>query len=498
MSASEAGTAAGAGWRPLFAQAERLAAETLAGLFRDDPRRAEDFRVGFGGIGLDLSRQRLDREAVRALLAFAGERDFAGAMRALVEGEIVNPSENRAALHTALRGETGGSDSARLARAQARDARQDIERIVAGLEAAGVGDVLHVGIGGSDLGPRLVTDALREQGESRFRLRFLSSADGHALARAIDGLDPRRTAVLLVSKSFGTQETLLNGEALRQWLGDSRLLFAITAREKAALDFGIEPDRILPIWDWVGGRFSLWSAVGFSIRLALGAAGFERLLAGAATMDRHALEAPLPHNLPAWHALVSLWNRSVLGHASLAVLPYDARLALLPDYLQQLVMESLGKRARSDGAPAEVSTAPVLWGSVGASAQHSFFQALHQGSDVVPCEFIAVDAPDHAYPDHHRALLANLRAQADALAFGHSPPESDDPREAALRPHREHPGNRPSGIIRLNRLDAHRLGQLLAMYEHSVYLQSVALGVNAFDQWGVELGKRLAADLLRG
>jgi glucose-6-phosphate isomerase len=254
----------------------------------------------------------------------------------------------------------------------------------------------------------------------------------------------------------------------------------------AAEAFGVAPERVLPMWDWVGGRYSLWSAVGFAIALAVGMDGFEALLAGAADMDAHAVEAPLEANLPIRHALVAVWNRNALGLPTQAVLPYDQRLAHLPAYLQQLVMESLGKSVRSDGRAPGVATVPVVWGGAGTGAQHSFFQALHQGTDVVPADFIGVVRPAHAHRGNHEALLANLLAQAEALGNGHA---ADDPQKA-------YPGNRPSTLFLLDELTPHSLGALLAMYEHSVYAQSVLWGINAFDQWGVELGKRIAGELL--
>ncbi|HEX5756643.1 MAG TPA: glucose-6-phosphate isomerase, partial [Arenimonas sp.] len=295
-----------------------------------------------------------------------------------------------------------------------------------------------------------------------------------------------RTAVLLVSKSFGTQETLLNGHILRDWLGGRGRLYAVSANVAAAEAFGVPADRVLPMWDWVGGRFSLWSAVGFPLALAIGMEGFERLLAGGAEMDAHVLDAAPADNLAVRHALTLLWNRNGLDLHTHAVLPYDQRLALLPDYLQQLVMESLGKSVRNDGSTVPVPTVPLLWGSVGTSAQHSFFQALHQGSERVAADFVGVLRPAHGYAESHRVLLANLLAQAEALANGHDDPD----------PQRRHPGGRPSTMLLLDALTPETLGALLALYEHSVYLLGVLWGINPFDQWGVERGKQLATHLL--
>ena len=397
----------------------------------------------------------------------------------------MNATEGRAALHTALRSDLSTAAVARDAHAEAVQARERMAGLVARLEAGSVTDIVSIGIGGSDLGPRLAVDALAAP-DARFRLHFLSNVDGHAAQRTLAGLDPARTAAILISKTFGTQETLLNGGIVRAWLGDDARLFAVSANLERAAAFGIAPERILPMWDWVGGRYSLWSAVGFPVALAIGMANFERLLAGAAAMDAHAAQAPLERNLAAWHALAAVWNRNALGAATQAVLPYDERLKLLPNYLQQLVMESLGKSVRVDGGALAADTVPVWWGGAGTDTQHSFFQALHQGTQVVPADFVGVVRGDHAHAGNHAALLANLLAQTEALANGQA---SDDP-------HRAYAGGRPSTLLLLDALTPETLGMLVAMYEHSVYLQSVAWGINAFDQFGVELGKQLANRLL--
>jgi len=332
-----------------------------------------------------------------------------------------------------------------------------------------------------------VADALRGPLPGRFRVHFISNVDGAAAQRVLAPLDPRRTAAILISKTFGTQETLLNGAIVRDWLGGSERIYAVSANPgRAAAAFDIAPERVLPMWDWVGGRYSLWSAVGFPIALAIGFDRFCQLLEGAAEFDRHALEAPLESNLAVHHGLTAVWNRNALGLASHAVMTYDQRLALLPAYLQQLVMESLGKRVKVDGSPVDGDTVPVWWGGAGTDVQHSFFQALHQGTGIVPADFIGTVHNDDPYADNHDALLSNLLAQTEALANGQG---SEDP-------HRAYPGGRPSTTILLDALTPQSLGALLAMYEHSVYVQSVVWGINAFDQFGVELGKQVANTLL--
>jgi glucose-6-phosphate isomerase len=471
----------------LAPHAERIARTHLRALVAGDPARAADFQLRAGPITAQFARQRLDREALAALLALGVERDLPGAMRRLIDGEQVNTSEGRPALHTALRGDAGQGAAALAARAEAIDGLARMHEAAAALLAQGVTDIVSVGIGGSDLGPRFVVEALRHAGPAGGpRLHFVSNVDAHAIESVLAGLDPVRTGGLVISKSFGTQETLLNGGVLRDWLGGTDRLLAVTANPARAAAWGVPGERVLPMWDWVGGRYSLWSAVGLPILLALGERAFGELLEGAADMDRHALDAPLAGNLPAWHALVAVWNRVGLDLPVQAVLPYDDRLARLPDYLQQLVMESLGKSVHLDGRPIGAPTGPVIFGGPGTDVQHSFFQSFHQGADAVPAEFIGVIRPDHDRAGQHHALLANLLAQSEALANG----------EHNADPHKAYPGNRPSTVLLLDALTPASLGALIALYEHSTWLQGVLYGINPFDQWGVELGKRIATGVL--
>lgn len=470
----------------LSPHAGRLIDQRLSSLVAADPARARDWALRVGPIYANFARQKVDREAWAALRSLADARGFPAALRALFDGETVNRSEGRAALHSALRGSTGRGEAVAAARRDAAAARVGMRRWVADLDASSVTDIVNIGIGGSDLGPRLAVEALREADRRRFRLHFLSNVDGHAVTQLLRGLDPARTAAIMVSKTFGTQETLLNGLAVREWMGRSDRLYAVSANVSRAQAFGIAPERVLPMWDWVGGRYSLWSAVGVTLALALGMDGFEAMLDGAGEMDAHVAAAPMESNLAARHALLAVWNRNALGFGAQAILPYDDRLAKLPAYLQQLVMESLGKSVTHEGAATHCSTVPVIWGGAGTDSQHSFFQALHQGTDTVPADFIGVARAAHAHAANHRALHANLLAQTEAFANGES---HDDPQKS-------YPGDRPSTLILLDELTPRSFGALLAMYEHSVYLQSVCWGINAFDQWGVELGKRLATQLL--
>jgi glucose-6-phosphate isomerase len=367
--------------------------------------------------------------------------------------------------------------------------------------------VVNIGIGGSDLGPRLACEALVGAAGPGPRLHFLANVDGGRTAALRQRLDPATTVVILISKSFATEETLLNGRVMRDWLaaalgrdGADARLFAVSANTSGAAASGIAAARVLPMWDFVGGRYSVWSAVGLPLAIAIGADRFQAFLDGARAMDEHFAQAPLADNLPVRLALAGYWNRDFMGRTSLCVVPYDDRLAALPEFLQQLEMESNGKQVDQQGAPVAMPTVPVLWGSVGSNAQHAYFQALHQGCDVVPVDFIGVIRPDHDLADNHRALLANLLAQGAALMQGKSfqvawdelADVADPDRRNALAAQKTFPGNRPSTTILLDRLDPHALGMLLALYEHKVFVQSVLWGVNAFDQWGVELGKSLA------
>jgi glucose-6-phosphate isomerase len=473
-------------WQALSSHAARLFDLPLRELIARDPQRPRDFSLRVGPLYANFARQRYDRDARAALLELARAANISNAIRALFEGDAVNVSENRPALHTALRSSLVDSDIARHAYDEAAAARRRMAELIAELEASNVTDIVNIGIGGSDLGPRLAVDALGEFGNGRFRIHFLNNADGHPVQRLLQSLDRETTAIVLVSKSFSTQETLLNGRILKEWLRRDDRLYAVSANIDKARAFGVDAARILPMWDWVGGRYSLWSAVGFIVALSIGMVSFEAMLVGAAEMDAHVLNAPIENNLALWHALSVIWNRNGLGFDTHVVVPYDERLALLPAYLQQLVMESLGKSVRPNGDAVERPTVPVLWGGTGTSSQHSFFQALHQGTDTVPADFIGVVRPAHPFAESHNVLLANLLAQAEALANGE---ENSDAQK-------NYAGNRPSALFLLDTLDPRSFGTLLSMYEHSVYAQSVIWGINAFDQWGVELGKRVADGLL--
>ena len=462
---------------------------SLDGLFQVEPDRLSRMTLDIAGIRFDWSKTHLDAGLVDAFAKLAETRGLAAAREDLFSGAIVNASEKRAATHVAERGQ---GDPKHVAQAAAR--HQRMRSLIDAIEGGAFGEIhslLHIGIGGSALGPELLLDALgRNLGG--YGVSILSNIDGQALDDAVDPLDPETTLIVAVSKTFTTSETILNLNSALRWLTEAGVddpygrVIAITADPDAALRFGIDETRILPFDVGVGGRYSLWSAVGFSAALALGWQAFEELLEGAAAMDRHFRLAEPPANAPMLAAFADLLYRQKLGCQSRAVFPYDERLRLLVPYLQQLEMESNGKSVSADGKPLKRPTAPVTWGGVGTDAQHAVFQLLHQGSNAIPVEFVAVvEQEDGQDPAHHRALLLNAFAQGAALMAGEA---SDDPYRAS-------PGNRPSATILLDRLDPRTLGALIAFYEHRTFTSAVLLGIDPFDQFGVEFGKRLAREL---
>jgi glucose-6-phosphate isomerase len=484
----------------LDAHARRLAPIHLRTLLRD-PARPARLALQAGPLHADFARQRLDEAVLADLAAWAGACGFDARRAELFAGAVANPTERRPALHTALRGVGGDAATAAAVETQRRRMDALAQRLrdgaLPGFRGGPVRALVCIGIGGSDLGPRLVHDALREPGG--FEVRFVANVDPDDLARELVGLDPASTAFAIVSKTFTTRETLANGLAARAWLiaggcppeAAPGQLIGVTAAPEAACRWGIRPELLLEFWDWVGGRYSLWSTVGLGIAAGCGPATFEALRAGAAAIDRHFRDAPIAANLPARVGLVSVWNRAFLGLPSQALIPYSERLRLLPAWAQQLVMESNGKSATLAGGRIERPTAPVIWGTSGTNAQHSFFQQLHQGPDVVPVDFVVAresrTPPAFDGDERHRILVANCVAQAAALALGREPLDGD--------PHRVFPGDRPSTLFTLPRLDAGSLGALLACWEHATFTAAVVLGINPFDQFGVEYGKVMASSV---
>lgn len=509
-------------WPALEAEAARMRASSLAQLFAADPGRTTHFRVQACGLTLDYSKQRIDSRVLERLFDLAAERDLAGWTRRLFAGEAVNHTEQRAALHMALRAPRDEKMSADGTPVSA-DVHAVLDRMAAfcerlrggawcGARGDAISDVVNIGIGGSDLGPRMVCEALDAVAGPGPRVHFVANVDAAQLAAVLGRLDPARTLFVVTSKTFTTQETMTNAGNARRWLVDAlgaeavpRHFVAVSTNLAQVRAFGIADDNIFGFWDWVGGRYSVWSAVGLSVMLRIGVAGFRALLDGAHAMDRHFAQTAAANNLPVLMALLAVWNQEALGTASQVIAPYAQRLGSFVNWLQQLEMESNGKGVARNGTPL-AHTTPVLWGDVGTNSQHAFFQMLHQGPAVHPVDFILPVQADHAYPDQQRLLIANALAQAAALMRGKTAQEvraelidcgyAGEALEQAIA-HRVFPGNRPSNLLLLPRLDAFHLGALMALYEHRTFALSVLWGVNAFDQWGVELGKQLAAQLLK-
>jgi glucose-6-phosphate isomerase len=462
-------------WSRIEAEARRLKRLTLLDLFAADPGRAARFTFEAPHLIADFSKQRIDAGALEALTAHAEAMSFDDWRARLFSDALINNTEGRAAKHWALRAPDAPAEVretlARMA-AFATRIRPEIDAIV------------HLGIGGSDLGPRLVLDALKPYRVAGLDVRFAANVDGADVADAIENLDPKRTLLIVASKTFTTQETLANAEFVRAW-GPAHLA-AATAAPAKAVRWGVPESNVFSFWDWVGGRYSLWSSVSLACVIAMKDGAFGALLAGAAAMDTHFRTTPFARNFPAISAAVQMWNRETLGHGSYALIPYAERLRLLPAYMQQLEMESNGKGVTRDGASLDRAACGVTWGAAGTNAQHSFFQLLHQGVDEIPVEFI-LNAGAHEGPPAHRAkVFANALAQARALMVGK---ESADP-------HRSFRGNRASTLMAMDALSPNALGALLAFYEHRTFTQAVLAGINPFDQFGVELGKEMTSQLL--
>ena len=487
----------------------------LRDLFAADARRAERLSFEAAGIHADLSKHRITAETVELLLALARERRVAEHRDAMLRGEHVNRTENRPALHVALRMPRGRSlvvDG----RDVVRDVHEVLDRMAAFADRVRSGEwrgrtgeriraVVNIGIGGSDLGPAMAYEALREFSDRELTVRFVSNVDATDLVEKLRGLDPAATLVIVSSKTFTTVETMTNARGARQWLLDglggdgaaiAKHVVAVSTNLEAVAEFGIDPANAFGFWDWVGGRYSMDSAIGLSTMVAIGPEGFRDMLAGFHAVDEHFAGAPLERNLPVLMGLLGVWYRDFFGTQTHAVLPYEQYLARFPAYLQQLVMESNGKRVTLDGDPVDAGTAPVVWGEPGTNGQHSFHQLLHQGTVLVPADIIAFARASNPLGEHQDLLLANALAQAQALAFGRTPEElraGGVPER--LVPHKAMPGDRPSTFLLLERLTPFALGSLVALYEHVVFTQGAIWGIDSFDQWGVELGKELAVAL---
>ena len=505
-------------WRALQGHAASFDDLDLRRLFDDDPGRVDRMTLSVADLTVDLSKHRVSAAVLDDLIALANEVGLADRFAAMIAGERINSTEDRAVLHTALRAPAGaevlvgGENVVPAVHEVLGRMGAFADRVRSGdwvgATGAPIETVVNIGIGGSDLGPVMAYEALAAFRHDRIRCRFVSNVDGSDLVAAVRDLDPATTLFVISSKTFTTQETLTNARSARAWLTASlgadavaKHFVAVSTNAAEVAAFGINTDNMFGFWDWVGGRYSMDSAIGLSLMIAIGPDAFSEMLAGFRAVDEHMATTPIAENVPALLGLIEVWYRTFCDLPSRAVLPYSRALHRFPAYLQQLDMESNGKRVRIDGEPVTYETGPVIWGEPGTNGQHSFHQLLHQGSTVIPADFIVFGAPDHAEFEgadtHHDLLVANCFAQSQALAFGRTAEEvAETETDPLLVSHRTFPGNRPSTTIMAPALTPSVLGQLVALYEHQVFTQGVVWGLNSFDQWGVELGKVLASAIV--
>lgn len=508
-------------WLALQKHQPTMAQQHLRDLFRQDPHRFDKFSLIFDTILMDYSKQLINRETVDLLLSLAHQQKLGDWIARLFSGDKINATEHRAALHIALRSENPVLLDGMDVMPEVKRVLKQMERFAIAVQSGArrgytgkiLTDVVNIGIGGSDLGPAMVAEALRPYQLNGIKPHFVSNIDGAQISDTLSGLNPETTLFIVASKTFTTQETLTNAHSARRWFLSSggseqdiaHHFVAVSTNRTAVRQFGIDPDNMFEFWDWVGGRYSLWSAIGLPIALAIGMDNFYSLLEGARNMDQHFASAPFGQNLPVMLGLIGIWHINFFGATSHAVLPYDQSMHRFSAYLQQLDMESNGKRADRDGQIVDYATGAVVWGEPGTNGQHAFYQLLHQGTQTIPADFLAPCQSHHLIGDHHRLLLANFFAQTEALMMGktnqevHSELEAQGLSESAIRqllPHKVFPGNRPSTSILFKKLDPKTLGALIALYEHKVFVQSVIWNINPFDQWGVELGKQLAGKIL--
>ncbi|MBV1787685.1 glucose-6-phosphate isomerase [Marinobacterium sp. D7] len=494
-------------WKKLQALAEKTQDDRIADYFSTDPGRFDKMSLRLGELFLDYSKNKVNDEVLKALFALAEHSPLRQRRAQMFSGDIINTTENRPVLHTALRN-CGDEPVVVNGKDVMPDIRSGLKKLEAfsqkvrsgewkGFSGKRIRNVVNIGIGGSDLGPNMVCRALLNYKHPEMNFHFISNVDGQHIKKVLSGLDPETTLFIVSTKTFSTQETLLNAKTARRWFLDntgaqtdmSQHFVAVSTNQAAAMEFGIKRENIFEFWAWVGGRYSLWSSIGLPIALSIGYDRFIELLEGAYEMDRHFLEAPLEQNMPVLLALIGIWYINFLGAETQAIIPYDQALHQLPSFLQQLDMESNGKSVDMDGHPVDYATGPIVWGQTGSNGQHAFFQLLHQGTRFVPIDFIASLQPDEQTEEHHFALLTNMLAQANAFMNG-------DQKNGMLD-YATCPGNRPSNILLLESLSPRNLGALIALYEHKVFVQGAIWNINSFDQWGVQLGKRLATEISR-
>jgi glucose-6-phosphate isomerase len=510
-------------WRALKDHWQEVSPLQMRQLFAADPDRFERFSLSLEDILFDFSKNRITARTLQLLCSLARETGLEEKRERMFAGETINCTEGRAVLHVALRNRSdrpmpvAGKDVMPQVRGVLQQMGRFCEEVRSGrwLGYSGrpISDIVNIGIGGSDLGPLMVTEALKPYGQKGLRVHFVSNVDASHLVETLKQLDPATTLFLIASKTFSTQETLTNAHSARDWLvraaGDesavARHFVAISTHAERVRQFGIDPQNMFEFWDWVGGRYSLWSAIGLSIALYVGMERFEELLAGAHGVDEHFRQAPLEKNIPVIMGLLGIWYANFFGAESHAILPYDQYLHRFPAYLQQGDMESNGKRIRCNGQPVQWSTGPVIWGEPGTNGQHAFYQLIHQGTRLVPTDFLAAMESHNPLGRHHAILLSNFFAQPEALMKGRSEEEARQEMQVAgleageierLLPHRVFPGNRPSNSFLYRKLTPRTLGALIAFYEHKIFVQGAIWDINSFDQWGVELGKQLAGAIL--
>lgn len=509
-------------WQALALCKENLRNQPMKTLFAQDPQRARRYFIEGAGLSLDFSRNRITDEVLEALGDLARHCNLESRAAALFAGENVNCTEGRPALHTALR--NPGTDTVMVdgqdvvAEVNATLARMDafVQSVLSqsrtGYTGKAFTDVVSIGIGGSFLGPKLVTEALRPFGASGLRCHYVANIDGTEICETLASINPETTLFLVQSKSFSTRETLENSKVARQWFTErssdqavAHHFMAVTANQSAAQDFGITPENIFPMWDWVGGRYSLWSAIGLPVALSVGMDNFRALLAGAHAMDQHFRETPFEQNLPVVMAMLGIWYTNFWGAETHAILPYDHYLRSLPDHLQQLDMESSGKRVTQQGEALDYHSGPVIWGGVGANGQHAYHQLIHQGTRLIPADFIIPLETHNPVATHHAELFANCLGQSRAMMTGKTLGEAKAELAAAgkseaecerLAPHKVIPGNQPSNTLVMKKVTPQTVGALIALYEHRTFVQGVIWDIDSFDQWGVELGKKLGENIL--
>jgi len=511
-------------WKALEAHQSQLANTTIADLFKQEQNRFNDYSLNFENqILVDFSKNKINQETLKLLRQLAKESALDGAINAMFTGEKINRTENRAVLHTALRNRSNtpvyvdGKDVMPEVNAVLAKMSAFCDRVISGewkgYTGKAITDVVNIGIGGSDLGPYMVTEALRPY-KNRLNMHFVSNVDGTHIAETLKKVNPETTLFLVASKTFTTQETMTNANSARDWLlaaakdnsAVAKHFAALSTNGKAVAEFGIDTNNMFEFWDWVGGRYSLWSAIGLSIALSIGFDNFEALLSGAHEMDRHFRTAPLEKNIPATLALVGLWNTNFLGAQTEAILPYDQYLHRFAAYFQQGNMESNGKYVDRNGdVIRDYQTGPIIWGEPGTNGQHAFYQLIHQGTMLIPCDFIAPAQSHNPLGDHHSKLLSNFFAQTEALAFGKTKEEVEAEFVKAgksldevkdIVPFKVFTGNKPTNSILVQKITPFVLGALIAMYEHKIFAQGVIFNIFSFDQWGVELGKQLANRIL--